>query len=99
MFDFFNRPREIPKEELSRIDDKIQDLYAKIRNYEPFPEMLYHYTNERGFLGIIESGILRATHISFMNDASEYVHAVNILLQLVEKRTDRSPAKNGCVST
>jgi hypothetical protein len=71
MFDFFNHPTAIPNEELSRIEDKVQDLYTKIRNSKSFPEVLYHYTDARGFLGIIESGILRATHISFMNDASE----------------------------
>jgi hypothetical protein len=41
---------------------------------------LYHYPDSGGFKGIIESGALRATHIAFMNDSSEYLHAVSLLL-------------------
>jgi len=35
------------------------------------PEVLYHYTNAKGFKSIIESGQLWATHYGFLNDTSE----------------------------
>jgi hypothetical protein len=35
------------------------------------PGTLYHYTNAAGLKGIVESGVLRAPHIAFMNDTSE----------------------------
>jgi len=42
------------------------------------PDQLYHYTNADGILGIIESRVIRATHIDCLNDASEgrYAHAL-----------------------
>jgi hypothetical protein len=33
--------------------------------------LLYHYTDLRGLLGILESGSIWATHIRFLNDLSE----------------------------
>lgn len=39
--------------------------------------MLYHYTSIEGFLGIISSKSLWASHCQYLNDASEYEHALN----------------------
>jgi hypothetical protein len=49
------------------------------------PGPLYHYTDATGLKGIVESGTIRATHISFMNDASEYLHAVSLLAREIEE--------------
>jgi hypothetical protein len=35
--------------------------------------LLYHYTDQAGFLGIIESKTIRATHVKYLNDASEFL--------------------------
>lgn len=35
-------------------------------------EQLYHYTNGEGLLGILKSGCLWATHVSFLNDSQEH---------------------------
>ena len=40
------------------------------------PPMLYHYTNEMGFKGIMESGTLRFSDIFDMNDPSELRHGL-----------------------
>lgn len=53
------------------------------------PPLVYHYTGGDGLDGIVRKGLLRATHIAFMNDGSEYIHAVNRLLtqfELIRKR-------------
>ena len=56
------------------------------------PELLYHYTSQKGLLGIIENKCLWATHSQFLNDISEYRIAFNALREVVQKkiRTDRN---------
>jgi hypothetical protein len=44
--------------------------------------MLYHYTTAGGLLGIAESKSLWATNIRYLNDATEYLHAVHIARRL-----------------
>jgi len=39
-------------------------------------DLLYHYTTEAGLTGIIESGNIRATHIHFLNDWTEFREAL-----------------------
>jgi Protein of unknown function (DUF2971) len=39
------------------------------------PPLLYHYTNAAGLLGIIENNKIWATHINYLNDASELSYA------------------------
>lgn len=46
---------------------------------------LYHYTTPRGLLGIIDSRTLWATHIRYLNDATEYVHALDVAWKLTEE--------------
>jgi hypothetical protein len=36
--------------------------------------LLYHYTDQRGLLGILRSQSIWATHIRYLNDSSEYNH-------------------------
>jgi hypothetical protein len=80
MFDF--RPQKpIPLEEHSAISAKIQQLVIDHHAGRAVPDILYHYTDAAGLKGIVESGVLRATHIAFMNDASEYLHAGSLLLE------------------
>ena len=38
-------------------------------------DLLYHYTSEVGLTGIVESGGIRATHIRFLNDWTEFREA------------------------
>ncbi len=43
---------------------------------QEFPEeLLYHYTTIEGLLGIVESGSLRASHIRYLNDQTEFKNA------------------------
>jgi hypothetical protein len=37
--------------------------------------LLYHYTSEQGLLGIIGNDNIRATHIRFLNDSTEFREA------------------------
>lgn len=78
MFDFLPTQTISPGEGAA-IAAKITDSINAILEKTQLPKTLYHYTDAAGLKGIIESGTMRATHIAFMNDASEYLHAVSLL--------------------
>jgi len=40
---------------------------------------LYHYTQQNGFLGIIQGAEIWATHTQYLNDLREYLHAVDMV--------------------
>jgi len=42
---------------------------------------LYHYTNGTGFMGIIETGKIWATHFDYLNDSRELRHGEEIVLE------------------
>jgi hypothetical protein len=47
------------------------------------PDVLWHYTNAAGFLGIFRSGKLWATNTDYLNDASEMRYARHLVLRAV----------------
>ena len=47
--------------------------------YKKIPDALYHYTSRKGFLGIIKTKQIWASHIRFMNDLKEQILALEIL--------------------
>ena len=50
------------------------------------PKMtLWHYTNGNGFLGIMESGAIRATQVAAVNDCTETVYATRLYRDAVTK--------------
>lgn len=46
--------------------------------------LLYHYTSVDGFLGILDSDCIRATHIRYLNDSREFVDALEHMGGLVD---------------
>ena len=61
--------------------DIIASLYADLPD-----ETLYHYTNLKGLLGIVESRVLWASDIRYMNDASELKHTVDLIRIEIRQR-------------
>ncbi len=53
------------------------------------PELLYHYTTEKGLYGILESDTIWATHYKFLNDSSERTLGFDIYRNATES-VDRS---------
>lgn len=43
---------------------------------QPPPEVLYHYTDQHGVLGIAQSGLMWASHVRYLNDRTEFDHAI-----------------------
>jgi hypothetical protein len=79
----------ISHEEREAIDSVRQVLLdrartARLRRLGNFPDVLWHYTDAGGLLGIVRDGYLRATQLSFMNDAKEYMHGNELLLGEVQ---------------
>src|SRR6266851_9677740 len=63
----------------------LTEFVQKIEAAKP-PPMLYHYTNEAGLKGIIESGTLRCSDIFDMNDPSELRHGLAVAIGIVKSR-------------
>jgi len=68
-------------------------ILNKACSLKSLPETLYHYTTPAGFKGILESGVLRATHVAYTNDAVEHLHASQILKLRVQARRNKNPAE------
>jgi len=47
------------------------------------PRIIYHYTDINGLLGLIVTGEIWATHVSRLNDASEYHHGIKVVADCV----------------
>jgi Protein of unknown function (DUF2971) len=59
------------------------------------PELLYHYTDVTGLIGICSSGTLWATNLRFMNDAKELAHSRKLMRDVLAeaKAQAKSPAQ------
>jgi hypothetical protein len=51
----------------------------------PEPELLYHYTDQRGLDGILSSASIWATHYKFLNDFSERDHGFGFFSKAIER--------------
>ena len=49
------------------------------------PELLYHYTTQRGLLGILREQCIWASHINHLNDASEFKHGIEVVSESLSK--------------
>jgi hypothetical protein len=56
----------------------------------PSPDLLYHYTDVAGLIGILSSGSLWATNLRFMNDARELEHARRLMLDVLTEARSRA---------
>jgi hypothetical protein len=54
---------------------------------------LYHYTGIGSLIGIVNSRVLWASHIYYLNDSAEIVFACQLLQDLVEERIPGAPQK------
>jgi len=65
-------------------------------NFEP-EQIVWHYTNGEGFLGIVESGSIYATQVASLNDRNETKYATGLfrmsLERLIEEKKDDEPAR------
>lgn len=57
------------------------------------PGLLYHYTNAAGLLGIVEHNKIWATHINFLNDASELIYARRLVEEALKHGEENSKSE------
>ncbi|PKN37671.1 MAG: hypothetical protein CVU62_08070 [Deltaproteobacteria bacterium HGW-Deltaproteobacteria-2] len=57
------------------------------------PEILYHYTTQKGLLGILESKVLWLTDLHYLNDQSEFVYPIYLAEKIIEDRTENIQKK------
>lgn len=56
------------------------------------PELLYHYTTQSGLLGILRDQCIWASHVRYLNDASEFKHGLELVSQSLSRITIDSSA-------
>jgi hypothetical protein len=49
------------------------------------PKRFYHYTSSAGLLGILRSGIFRATNYSYLNDKSEVKYSIEVTKNTIKE--------------
>jgi len=81
--------------EFSTLDPALATAAAKIAESRKGiqahpPELLFHYTNAKGLLGIAGSSRLWATNYRFLNDSSEIAYGVSLLESVVSDRLAKS---------
>jgi hypothetical protein len=65
--------------------DMIKNITQKL--YSDIPkETLYHYTSFKGLLGIVDSGVLWASDVRYMNDSAEMKHTADLIREEVTRR-------------
>jgi hypothetical protein len=72
----------IPEDMLAAVDAGHKRCEAKLNTFAneleaaPPPNLIYHYTDGAGLLGILDSGKIRLTDVFGLNDPSEVLHGV-----------------------
>lgn len=64
---------------------EIADNFQREIEGQEMPEILYHYTNDVGLRGILESGKLWLTDVFHMNDPSELLHGFGVFLDVLKE--------------
>lgn len=81
-----NSVQEVTNNELLSIQmDRLPEIDS-----DPLPSTVYHYTDQRGLLGILESGKLWATDYRYLNDSSELLYTYRLASQLARETLDAS---------
>ncbi len=71
--------------------DAITDPFIQELIDTPAPPLIYHYTNDSGLRGILESGQLWFTDIFNLNDPSELIHGVGHALDILKREASNGP--------
>jgi len=69
--------------------EAIVNSFASTLDKQPPPSIIYHYTNDAGLRGIIETGKLWFTDIFNLNDPTELRHGLNPALEILAARSCR----------
>lgn len=77
---------------LERFNDDAQEIvhsFLATVNSQPPPPIVYHYTNDVGLKGILETGQLWLTDVFSLNDPSELTHGFSIAINALTSKVAR----------
>jgi hypothetical protein len=78
----------------SKDADHIVEAFAtSLESYQPQP-IVYHYTDDRGLRGILESGCLWLTDIFSLNDPSEVRHGLSRAQRILNQKAATGPEES-----
>jgi hypothetical protein len=73
-------------QENTRFGEFVSGIAQEAGCFDFLPEQLvWHYTNGAGFLGILQSSQLHATQVASLNDANETKHATELFINAVKQ--------------
>src|SRR5688572_29928312 len=78
--------------DLASLEDRVGSRWAA--HHTSLPEHLYHYTTTAGFLGIIRSERVWATHTSFLNDKSEIEYGAQLMNEVLDATSPQDAEEN-----
>lgn len=85
----FDKVPEDMQNSLARFNDRaeriVNSFLQTVESHEP-PPLIYHYTNDIGLRGILESGEFWLTDMFSLNDPSELSHGFSLAIDALEKR-------------
>jgi hypothetical protein len=74
--------------------EEIVDAFLTTLEAVPPPPILYHYTNDAGLRGILESGKLWLTDILSLNDPSELSHGLSLATTILSGKAANGPPES-----
>ena len=74
-------------------DAAIAEFVRELEAEKP-PAMLYHYTDDRGLKGILESGTIRLTNVANLNDPAELEHGFSHAVEIINRRAASGPPES-----
>lgn len=77
---------------------KILDDWHSVLRKQSVPPHVYHYTNDKGLMGILESGKLWFTDIFSLNDPSELRHGVSLAIKKFGIMAENISKKHAIIS-
>ena len=80
--------------ELAKFDsgaERMIESFVKELEAQPPPPMIYHYTNDAGLRGILESGKIWLSDIFSLNDPSELSHGFSHAIDIMKRRAADGP--------
>ena len=79
--------------ELQKFDEDAEQLIASFFELSPHP-IIYHYTNDVGLRGILETGKLWLTDIFNLNDPSELRHGFSHMVNILNSKAVNGPQES-----
>jgi hypothetical protein len=82
-------PEESPSVEqsLESAKQEFGDVWTEENHklHKPVPKVLYHYTRMNAFQDMMSSGVLWATDVRYMNDASEFAYGLKLVEEVISE--------------